>query len=1031
MITLLGVPLISPLFHLTAVPCTHDGHLHYHRIAAMKYAWQNGLYFSRWLPDVAYGYGYPFFVYREPTPLYASLFPHLLGMPLPAAENLFYALTILASGWFMYLWVRDVFGSVAGIVSAMAYMSAPYLLVDALIRGNSPESLALPLFPLLMWIGRRWVLNGRYQAFLVGVFSLAFFSLSHNISLLLFTPFMLLYLVIVGWNQRLDWQTLAFRVLALFVLGLGMTLFYSGGALFELDSVTLEQSTTTRNNDFRFNFVTTGEVFGPVATEDPNLVNPDLNFRLGWVPVGLAVLGVVWGLGIKEWGSGIGDLGSGKNASVVDRQSEIVNERRLHVWGMLFATAVFLFMAFPLSRGLWENLPLIDFVQFPWRFVGRAALPVAFLAGVPFASGQTSVWKSSFLVVALGLLFVETVPNLYPALCHEETFPTINTVHNYERVTGLVGVDPEGSYFPRTVKKRPSASPLEANYLQNSFPERFLLPDGVTGELVRQTPLGATVVVEGNAPFTAVYQTFDFAGWQATVDGQAVPITPSEPEGLISFDVPAGSHTLSVKWGSTPLRSTLLGLSLFSLAGTAVVGFVLYEKREERRKRREERRDGQFVTWAVFGVAIVTIFLKFGVFDRVDTPLRQVGALNVPNSVAIQGSELLMSHVEISDRNNPADEIIEVRMAWTAVSHPTRNYQTNVWLEDEAGHLWSDKNTFRTRKYEDAPPTLAWQPGQWGWEIWEVEPLAGIPPGNYKLVMTLFDLETLEPVTLTGENGQILGPTAALMEIFISSPGEAQVLAPQYPLETAVPHTGLKLLGYNQDREVAQPGEAMLVTVFAERVSYEPVWPLSISLVDEAGEMQKEWSISILDSELWEDGQRYRGQRILNVPGGLESGTYQFMFQDEVALGTLEVNAPERIFDAPMFDTVVDVIFVHAEETAVASLAGYTLTTDSNHLNIEWVWQAQSEVDISYRVFVHLVDKSGQILAQSDGEPANWVRPTTSWAAGEYILDLHQLQRPADVALMELELRVGLYNPSNGVRLSSQSGEFLTFSPAE
>ena len=77
-----------------------------------------------------------------------------LGMPLPAAENLIYILAILASGWFMYLWVRDILGARAGIVSAVAYMAAPYILIDALVRGNSPESVALPLFPLLLWLGR-------------------------------------------------------------------------------------------------------------------------------------------------------------------------------------------------------------------------------------------------------------------------------------------------------------------------------------------------------------------------------------------------------------------------------------------------------------------------------------------------------------------------------------------------------------------------------------------------------------------------------------------------------------------------------------------------------------------------------------------------------------------------------------------------------------------------------------------------------------------------------------------------------------
>ena len=39
LITALGLPLITPLLRWTAVACTHDGHLHYHRVAAMAHAW--------------------------------------------------------------------------------------------------------------------------------------------------------------------------------------------------------------------------------------------------------------------------------------------------------------------------------------------------------------------------------------------------------------------------------------------------------------------------------------------------------------------------------------------------------------------------------------------------------------------------------------------------------------------------------------------------------------------------------------------------------------------------------------------------------------------------------------------------------------------------------------------------------------------------------------------------------------------------------------------------------------------------------
>ena len=90
------------------------------------------------------------------------------------------------------------------------------------------------------------------------------------------------------------------------------------------------------------------------------------------------------------------------------------------------------------------------------------------------------------------------------------------------------------------------------------------------------------------------------------------------------------------------------------------------------------------------------------------------------------------------------------------------------------------------------------------------------------------------------------------------------------------------------------------------------------------------------------------------------------------------------------------------------------------------VWQAQAETAVSYRVFVHLVDENGAILAQSDGEPANWSRPTTGWMAGEYIVDDHLLAIPAELPAGDLRLRVGLYDPLTGVRLTTKTAEFVS-----
>jgi asparagine N-glycosylation enzyme membrane subunit Stt3 len=116
---------------------------------------------------------------------------HLIGFPLPIAQNLLYVLSILGSALAAYLLARDLFGPQAGLVAAIAYAYAPYQFLDALIRGNAPESLALPLMPLILWAFRRLALTGRRRWFFFSVGFLAALYLTHNISSLLFTPLLI------------------------------------------------------------------------------------------------------------------------------------------------------------------------------------------------------------------------------------------------------------------------------------------------------------------------------------------------------------------------------------------------------------------------------------------------------------------------------------------------------------------------------------------------------------------------------------------------------------------------------------------------------------------------------------------------------------------------------------------------------------------------------------------------------------------------------------------------------------------------
>jgi hypothetical protein len=1043
-ITLLGLPMITPLLKWSSVPCTHDGHLHFHRIAAIRHAWESGLPLSRWLPDLAFGYGYPFFVFREAPPLYLTLIPNLLGFPLSAALNLFYIVSILAAGWFMYLWVRDVFGPRAGIISAVAYMASPYILMDALVRGNQPESLALALLPLICWAGRRFIIRGSTVPFLIATFGLTLLALSHNISIFLFAPFLLVYLVSVGWMNKSGLKPVAFRILIMFGLGLGMAAFYLGPALLELDEITISHSVSSRNNNFRFNFSSLAEILSPVQAADSALLNPPLLIRLGWVSVLLGLLGII---------------------SLIWARTR---ERRGHIVFMTIWVVAYLVMALSASLFVWENIPLIEFVQFPWRFIGRAALPVAFLAGVPFAYLYRRIYAfrrniplaQIVTTIAAVLLVVETIPNLYPHECIQETQPSINTVHNYERDTGMVGVDPEGSYFPKSVQVIPTGSALEDDYLADRQPQRYdrsAFPGGAVVSSFAYTPLSGRLTLNSPTAFQARYLSFAYPGWVAIVDANQVPITPSDPEGLITFPVPAGQHTIEVRWRATPVRAALNGVSIAALITLVITAIVLFIRQgqgsgppspEIQEQAAQSEEDGQsepttsaisfskgitsqqnkqpamllVVLLIIAGISLLLI--KVLVIDSVDNPFRHTAQLDTDYPFDIIAGELQFEGYDLSRVRVEGGQTFDIDLAWQVLEPPASDYQSNIWLVDSEGVTWSDKETARPRIYEDTAPTTFWQPGQWAWDSREVAVLSGTPPGLYEIALILFDRDTLQPLTLTDRQGTVVGPMALIGNIEVVAPESGHEIAPQFELNE--PIGGLTLIGYNQDRIEATPGEPLLLTLLWEKELGDlPLYDeLSLVLLDESGMPLQSWTIPPVKADFpptqWPADIIFRGQHALRLEPELEAGIHELAL-NEITLGQLRIGDLERLFEEPKYD-----LEVRANFGDLAELAGVTVeATESGPITVSLVWKALAEIPTTYRVFVHLVDEEGALLVQSDAEPANWTRPTTGWLSGEYIVGTHKLSPPTGEFDGPFALRIGLYDPVTQQRLTTSTGDFL------
>jgi hypothetical protein len=93
-------------------------------------------------------------------------------------------------------------------------------------------------------------------------------------------------------------------------------------------------------------------------------------------------------------------------------------------------------------------------------------------------------------------------------------------------------------------------------------------------------------------------------------------------------------------------------------------------------------------------------------------------------------------------------------------------------------------------------------------------------------------------------------------------------------------------------------------------------------------------------------------------------------------------------------------------------------TGSGRRIGVYLSWRTESHLDASLKVFVHLLDSAGRLVAQHDGVPVSWTYPTNQWQPSEVIVDFHQFPVDARVPPGEYTLQAGLYNEASGVRLN-------------
>ncbi len=1022
----LGVSLLLLPTFWPQPACGHDFLTHVYRVAQIGLNAQEGVpLFHQWGQHFVRGYGNPIFAFYAPVTYWLATPFHLVGLEASSALRLVAWLAFFLAGWGAYNLGRCYFTAVPAFIVGLAYLFAPYLLYNATQRGAIPELLGLALLPWALAAGILALARPRPRQIILAGLAFGLLVLTHNV-----IPnfgLALLLLLAIGQIKRDNgrwhvWPSFKPAV-AIILLALGLSLFFWLPALVEL-SYTQSGRTDApfgAGPEFGQHFLPVTElVRWPQVTADPTLLNPPLYRYLGVGQSLLTLLGIGLFLLRLWWRRG-----------PVTRPAL---KRSVVAW--VLVVFVTLFFATPHSRWFWLHLPLPELVQLPTRLLGPASLAVALLAGLPVAimgqwlgsGSQPGRWGRNNLALLLGCGLAVSVsgwPWLYPVRCD---VPGVSAQAVAEAMqwtdSGQVlrwGGEGLGETLPRWVDQLPPPAALMPQYEAGPPINRLVLLESVVSQQWQPQPRGDRYLLTLSEETAVTYRAFYFPGWRAQVNEQPSHLLPRADDGLMELTLPAGEVVLELSFGPTPLRvATQIATGLLLLL--CLLGWWRWPDTLPLAEPMPDRAS-HWALLLLFGLLLV----GRAVVDYTDNPIRsqrlvegQLRDVAVATAVDFGGEFVHLGYDGPSQV--AADAVFTVTQYWQAQRAIGVPYGFRLQIADEAGHVWN-KTFDRPFGYADFPGHPGWQTDKYARDAYELRLLPGTPPGRYWLEAELFRLDVAAALIPTG------GPTAAdprlarigQLEVI---PGNWNITAGDAAIANVLPdpvvvRPDVALAGWSGPEGRWQPGDDLTLTLLWTAVAAPAAaHTTELLLYGEDGELVARQPILIggetYPTSEWPARQWVRQQITWRLPATLESGRYTWQLAtatQPLLVAMLDVTAPTRQFEPPPMAQSSQA------ELGPVRLAGFTHQFDEAHLSLSLVWQTTADLPRRYRVFVHLLNEGGELVAQSDAEPAQWGRPTTGWVVGEYVVDDHTLSLPPDLPPGGYRLTAGLYEPGTGQRL--------------
>lgn len=523
LLLLLSFPGIADLFR-SGYYSSHDGTGHVIRMQEFFRSFNDGQIPVRWSERLYYGYGYPFYNFNYPSIYY-------LGVPLMkaglSAVDTMKAETILffvLSGLFMFIYLRRLVPVPYALLGAVLYLYAPYRMSNIYVRGSVAEAMAF-IYPPLLLLGAEAMVSSNRRNVLWASLIIGVMGVSHNISTLLLSAFFFGYLALLALFHR-SWLPVIKGSIA-FGLGILLANFFLVPALVEKKWTLLD---LTIARDYPNYFV------NPLLLVDPrwgfgNAGQPGgMTLNLGWIQLALTALSFFLLKNFRQL----------KNKPLV-----------LFGWGM-FAASIFFMLS--ISKFLWDRVPLLPFVQFPWRFTmitvpAMAVLGTLGLHGLLEKFRERIQWLVVFTAIMAAMVLVsfqwQRNQTEYPPVFPGDAISGSTTWAHEQATRWLI----------------PQPDRIPAEKIENVA---YQINSWKTGE--------HDYTITAKVPTTVTENTMYYPGWRVFVDGREESINYGN--GKINYPVTAGSHQIVTKFTETPLRETadLISLGTF---GLVVLGLLL------------------------------------------------------------------------------------------------------------------------------------------------------------------------------------------------------------------------------------------------------------------------------------------------------------------------------------------------------------------------------------------------------------------------------------------------------------------------